>query len=254
MMKFSLKNILFIGLLLASAFANAQFNTLIKATPPNKEPIAEQTIEQEPKEKEKKKLFGLFGNEKKEMQKIIDSLKNVLDTNKVKFDRTKIIDSLETIYIKRLSDAIKTKEKTEKRKNIPKISMPLRGNLHLTSDYGMRVHPIQNQWKMHSGIDLRANNQFVYAVLDGVVSEIGYENKGGLYIKVKHQNGYETAYLHLSEIYYKKDDEVKAGYIIARSGNTGSSTAPHLHFAVKENNKYINPLYFLRDLVEINNL
>ncbi|MPT33046.1 MAG: M23 family metallopeptidase, partial [Chryseobacterium sp.] len=72
---------------------------------------------------------------------------------------------------------------------------------------------------------------------------------GGNYIKVKHYNRYETAYLHLSEIYYKVGELVKAGYVIAKSGNSGNSTGAHLHFAVRENGKYIDPVQFLNDLI-----
>ena len=104
---------------------------------------------------------------------------------------------------------------------------------------------------MHNGIDLRANYQHIYAVLDGVIIGVGWDSKGGgVYIKVKHQN-FETTYCHLSEVYYRQGETVKAGFIIGKSGNTGLSTAPHLHFSVKQNNEYINPVTFLNDLISL---
>jgi murein DD-endopeptidase MepM/ murein hydrolase activator NlpD len=106
---------------------------------------------------------------------------------------------------------------------------------------------------MHNGIDLKANYENVYAVMDGMVTAISWDPKGGgNYIKVKHYNRFETAYLHLSEIYYRTGDLVKAGFIIAKSGNSGNSTGAHLHFAVRENGNYINPIRFLNDLIEAN--
>ena len=130
-----------------------------------------------------------------------------------------------------------------------KISMPLKNTLKVTSDFGIRFHPFFMSSKPHNGVDLRANYEYVYAVLDGIVTESGYdENGGGNYLKILHSNRFETSYLHLSKIYYQKGEFVKAGFIIAKSGNTGNSTAPHLHFAVKEFGKFIHPISFLNDL------
>ncbi len=103
----------------------------------------------------------------------------------------------------------------------------------------------------HRGIDIKANYEPVYSVLDGVVKDIGVSNTNGRYIKITHYNKFETIYLHLSKIYYAKNDIVKAGDVIAQSGNSGLTTGPHLHFAVKENNKFIDPLKFLIKLFKI---
>lgn len=134
-----------------------------------------------------------------------------------------------------------------------KIAMPLSRPISLTSPYGMRIHPLLGRARMHNGIDLKARYENVYAVMDGLVIATGWDSKGGgNYIKVKHYNRFETSYLHLSEIYYRAGDPVKAGFIIARSGNSGNSTGAHLHFAVRENGNYINPIRFLHDLIEVN--
>ena len=133
--------------------------------------------------------------------------------------------------------------------------MPLKEELSVSSPFGTRIHPIFGNVKMHNGVDLEAKYVLVYSVLDGIVTEAGWdENGGGNYIKVLHSNRFETSYLHLSEIYYKVGEKVKAGYIITKSGNSGNSTGAHLHFAVKEFGRYINPIQFLNDLKKANNL
>ena len=139
--------------------------------------------------------------------------------------------------------------------NFSKIVMPLSRKISITSPYGTRTHPIFGTSKFHNGIDLKANYENVYSVMDGIVTETGWDNKGGgNYIKIKHFNRFETAYLHLSEMYYRVGERVKAGFIIAKSGNSGNSTGPHLHFSVKEFGKSINPSHFLNDLIKVNNL
>lgn len=131
------------------------------------------------------------------------------------------------------------------------VYMPL-SNMTITSHYGTRFHPIDKVYKEHNGIDLRADESLVYSVLDGIVSEAGYSTAAGNYMKIKHES-FETIYLHLEKFYYTKGDIIKAGDIIALSGNTGKSTAPHLHFAVKEDGNYINPITFLNSLITTNN-
>lgn len=131
------------------------------------------------------------------------------------------------------------------------VYMPLE-NMRVTSNFGTRFHPLDKVEKFHSGVDFRANNNYVFAVLDGTVSDTGYSNTSGNYIKLQHGD-FETIYLHLSKTFFSYGDIIYAGDIIAVSGNTGKSTAPHLHFSVKENGKYINPIRFLNDLIQTNN-
>ena len=136
-----------------------------------------------------------------------------------------------------------------------RISMPLSRKIAVTSPFGWRTHPIFGTSKMHNGIDLKAHYEDVYSVMDGYVTEAGWDSGGGgNYIKVRHSGSFVTSYLHLSEIYYRVGEFVKAGFIIAKSGNTGNSTGAHLHFAVTENGKYISPIRFLNDLIKANNL
>ena len=133
--------------------------------------------------------------------------------------------------------------------------MPVKNKISITSPFGSRLHPIFGTTKFHNGIDLKANYENVYSVMDGIVSDVGWDSKGGgNFIKIKHFNRFETSYLHLSEIYYQVGELVNAGFIIAKSGNTGNSTGPHLHFSVKEFGQIINPAHFLNDLIKVNNL
>ncbi len=132
-----------------------------------------------------------------------------------------------------------------------KMKLPVIGRI--TSPFGNRVR--NGKTEFHNGIDMKANYENVYSVLDGIVTETGWDNKGaGNYIKIKHFNRFETAYLHLSEIYYRDGEYVKAGFVIAKSGNSGNSTGPHLHFSVKEFGQSINPTHFLNDLIKVNQL
>lgn len=131
------------------------------------------------------------------------------------------------------------------------VYMPLE-KMKITSNFGHRFHPIDKMEKFHAGVDLRANSDYVFAVLDGIISDAGYSSGAGNYIKVQHGD-FETIYLHLQKTFFSLGDFVYAGDIIAVSGNSGKSTAPHLHFSVKERGKYIDPIHFLNDLIKTNN-
>jgi murein DD-endopeptidase MepM/ murein hydrolase activator NlpD len=121
------------------------------------------------------------------------------------------------------------------------------------SGYGWRIDPIYNYRKFHEGIDfsLPVGND-VYATADGVISHISYQRGGyGYLIKIDHGYGYETRYAHLklNSAKVKKGQKVKRGDVIALSGHTGKSTAPHLHYEVRINGKPDNPIhYFFKDL------
>ena len=273
-----IKFVLFLTIVFTCSIAKGQFNTLTR-TISQKEINAvsqseiENTKSDFKSEKNKnisfKKLFNI--TTKGDLKKEIDSLKSVLIEGKnsknkdVKFNFKKVEDSL----IQVLKSKVEFESKSTSSKNIKtfeflddnssiaisKISMPLKNGISVTSPFGNRTHPIFGGQKLHNGADLKANYEKVYAVLDGKVVDAGYDSKGGgNYIKIKHSNYFVTSYLHLSEIYYKVGEWVNAGFIIAKSGNSGNSTGPHLHFSVSENGNYINPIRFLNDLIKANNL
>ncbi len=118
--------------------------------------------------------------------------------------------------------------------------LPLRGNI--TSEFGVRTHPISGDLRFHSGIDIAAKEgSNIYAAFDGVITEATYDKWNGNYLKIKHDNNIMTVYCHCQELNVKKGDKIRAGEIIATVGSTGSSTGPHLHFELRVNNISYNP-------------
>ncbi|HOW30032.1 MAG TPA: M23 family metallopeptidase [Bacteroidales bacterium] len=114
------------------------------------------------------------------------------------------------------------------------------------SFFGYRTDPFYKVTKMHQGIDFTAPiGTPVYSTGDGVVTEAEY-NKGGYgnVIKVSHGYGYDTYYAHLSRIKARKGQKVKRGEVIGYVGNTGKSTAPHLHYEVHLRGTPVNPIYY----------
>lgn len=121
----------------------------------------------------------------------------------------------------------------------------------LASGYGYRIDPIVKTKKMHYGTDFSVNKGTpVYATGDGEVKFTRSSFSGyGKQIEINHGFGYVTKYAHLNEFLVKKGQKVKRGQIIAYSGNTGKSTAPHLHYEVIKDGKKVNPVnYFYQDL------
>ena len=111
------------------------------------------------------------------------------------------------------------------------ISSPLR-RLLITSPKGFRKHPIDGVHSLHNGIDLRAHNDSVFSIMDGIVLDASYNLRSGVKIKIKHQSKLTSTYAHLSRIFVKTGQLVKSGECIAISGNTGMSNGHHLHFSI----------------------
>jgi murein DD-endopeptidase MepM/ murein hydrolase activator NlpD len=126
------------------------------------------------------------------------------------------------------------------------LCLPLR-HIQVTSPYGYRVHPLTGKYSFHAGVDLRAFRDTVFAVLDGTVQTVGYNNLLGLYICLDHGN-FQSIYGHLSEAFIFSGDTVLAGEAIAVSGETGRVTGSHLHFEVRFHQHCVDPLRFLKAL------
>lgn len=112
--------------------------------------------------------------------------------------------------------------------------------LKISSNYGMRKHPISGENKFHYGIDIITNKSKIRSVLNGIIVKAEYDKKLGFYVKIKHKNIY-TIYGHLSKIKVIPGQKVVAGELIGISGSSGQSTSDHLHFAIKFKSKFINP-------------
>ncbi|MFB6257246.1 MAG: peptidoglycan DD-metalloendopeptidase family protein [Flavobacteriales bacterium] len=122
---------------------------------------------------------------------------------------------------------------------------------HIASGFGMRFHPIYRVLKMHSGIDFTADiGTPVHVTGDGVVTRVEKDRAGyGHNVLVDHGHGFETLYAHLSEFKVKKGDKVQRGEVVGLTGNTGTSTGPHLHYEVIRDGKKVDPVnHFFSDL------
>lgn len=123
--------------------------------------------------------------------------------------------------------------------------------IRLSSGFGMRFHPIYKVKKMHPGIDFSAPiGTPIYATADGVVDQVSVSFSGyGKVIEIDHGFGYRTRYAHMHGFAVSKNQKIKRGELIGYVGNTGLSTAPHLHYEVFINSRHVNPVhYFFSDL------
>lgn len=123
---------------------------------------------------------------------------------------------------------------------------PVRGeNVRITSGFGMRRHPLLSTGRMHTGVDwAAAYGTPIMAAGDGVIEEAGAKGEYGNYIRIRHANGYKTAYGHMSR--YAPGAvagvRVRQGQIIGYVGSTGLSSGPHCHFEVLINGAHVNPM------------
>ncbi|MEN8119892.1 MAG: peptidoglycan DD-metalloendopeptidase family protein [Bacteroidota bacterium] len=130
--------------------------------------------------------------------------------------------------------------------NEPSIWPVKKEKVEKITGYGMRMHPIYKKKKMHKGIDLKAKSGTeIMVTTDGVVRDADYKGGYGKRIIIDHDKEYSTLYAHLSEYKVKSGDKVKKGDIIGFVGQTGMSTAPHLHYEVMKAGKNVDPADYM---------
>lgn len=144
------------------------------------------------------------------------------------------------------------KEKIDFLRSIP-IILPIKIKdwNQIVSGVGYRIDPVYKIRNFHAGIDIVCDiGTNVYATADGRVVFAGNNGNGyGFHIIIEHNNGYQTLYAHLSEVLVNEGQFVERGAIIGRSGNSGKSVGPHLHYEILLNGVHQNPLnYFFKDL------
>lgn len=123
---------------------------------------------------------------------------------------------------------------------------PVPGVSRITSQFGYRIHPILGYKKLHTGIDIgAASGTTIIAANSGTVIKAGWNNSYGNMVMVDHGGGIVTLYAHASSLLVSAGTTVSAGQAIAKVGSTGMSTGPHLHFEVRVNGNYVDPLGYV---------
>ena len=115
----------------------------------------------------------------------------------------------------------------------------------MRSGFGSRQHPLLRYTKMHTGVDWAAPlGTPIYASGNGVIDKVGWESGYGKYIRIRHSNGYETAYGHMTAFARATQPgaRVRQGQVIGYVGSTGLSTGPHLHYEILVNGRFVDPL------------
>jgi len=116
----------------------------------------------------------------------------------------------------------------------------------ISSSYGSRIHPINNERSFHSGLDIAVPlNKEIRAAASGRVIQSGWISGYGKAVTIDHGNNIKTRYAHNSRLIVKKGSTVRVGDVIALSGSTGLSTGSHLHFEIRKGNNTVNPIKYL---------
>jgi murein DD-endopeptidase MepM/ murein hydrolase activator NlpD len=130
------------------------------------------------------------------------------------------------------------------------LKSPLKFEPRITSAFSSsRLHPLLGYSRAHNGVDYHApSGAPVASVAPGVVVSAGWTNGGGRTVKVRHPNGYESEYLHLSAIATRAGARIAQGELVGKVGMTGLATGPHLHYGLKKNGNYVNPVIEHRNM------
>ncbi len=121
---------------------------------------------------------------------------------------------------------------------------PFRARVRVTSPFNpSRRHPVTHRVRPHNGVDFGLPvGTMIVAPADGIVDKATFSRSAGYWLTVRHSGGLSTVYMHLSKINVRPGQRIKKGTVLARSGNTGLSTGPHLHYEIRVNGRAVNPL------------
>ncbi len=134
------------------------------------------------------------------------------------------------------------------------MAWPVPGYTRITSQFGMRTHPITGVYKLHTGVDIGAPMGATFiAANDGIVTYAGWNNAYGNMVIIDHGGGITTLYGHGSEILVQVGQTVYQGTPVLKVGSTGYSTGPHAHFEVRINGEYVQPLDYITSYANNNN-
>lgn len=227
-----IKKIIFWGLLSLIFIVGISFFTISKLA---------SSVDQLSIEKDKLEQQSNFYNEQiklkvEKIEQLGEKLESIEDM--IGIDSDEKSDLIQRVTLAQITSA----EKTYMLQTIPN-NCPLEV-CQSTSKYGWRTHPITGQKDFHKGIDLKAPRRTpVFATADGVVKYVQENNEGtfGRLVIIAHNFGFESVYAHLRYTDVKVGDIVTKGQQIARSGNSGRSNGPHLHYEIRYASKLVDP-------------
>jgi len=125
---------------------------------------------------------------------------------------------------------------------------PVQGEI--SSGFGLREHPVSGEVARHTGIDIRTPiGSVVNATATGIVSFSGWTSRSGYIVVLEHGHGFSTAYAHNTENAVSIGQKVRKGEKIALSGSSGVSTGPHVHYEVWKDEKQVDPISYLKDVL-----
>lgn len=214
--------------------------------------VARKQLEDDKKELEDKKI--IVENKKKEAEakrNALNETKSVRTTYLAELNASEktLSDSIDKLQqqadslvaqIRAASSSSKTSTYTG-----GTMQWPLPGFYTITSPFGNRLHPVLKVYKMHTGVDIAGsgcNGKNVVAAADGTVITAGWISGYGNTVIIDHGGGITTLYGHSQKLLVSKGQKVTRGQAIMLVGMTGYATGPHLHFEVRENGKYVNPM------------
>ena len=200
------------------------------------------SAEQENIQKQNELFSDQIRTKMKQIKELGDQLENIEEIIGINND-----DSSSTLIQRATLAKLTSAQKTYMLETIPS-RCPLKQCI-TTSEFGWRRHPTLNKRQFHKGIDLRAARRTpVYATADGVVRYVQDKNEGtfGRVIIISHNFGFETVYGHLRFTDVKVGDVVRKNQQIGRSGNSGRSNGPHLHYEVRYASKILDPNDFIK--------
>lgn len=186
---------------------------------------------------------NIFNKQIAETQEEMKALKEEIAAQKA------VIKEMKAIEEKRRKEA---QERAQKGENVTTynggaFTWPAPGYTTITSGYAYRVDPITGEPNAyHNGIDIGAPyGSDIVAAYDGVVAWAYYSQTAGNFIGIDHGDGLYTVYMHCSKLLVSENQSVSAGETIGLVGSTGRSTGPHLHFGVRLNGEYVDPMGYL---------
>jgi len=194
---------------------------------------------------------GQGGSEKYDFITNYKTTGELLQSTQQKADKLKRQLALQSESMDKLEKEAKIRE--DKLAAMPAIKPiredKLKRNIRALSGFGMRMHPIFKRKKMHKGMDFTCpKGTDIQATGAGVIEKVIKKKSGyGTHIIIDHGYGYKSLYAHMGSVAVKAGEKVFRGQIIGTVGNTGTSTAPHLHYEVIHNGNKVNPINYCMD-------